>query len=128
MGAVSDQFQAQQLCIQCKIQEQTKATNAHFAILAELMQQLISTTAAANNARNRPTPRQLLVSSRFHETKNYPPPHLKDANRLRPTISASWITRRTTTMTTRNLGTKCRLHLIGKRIAASEKSSTICTR
>uniref|UniRef100_A0A915L2E0 Uncharacterized protein n=1 Tax=Romanomermis culicivorax TaxID=13658 RepID=A0A915L2E0_ROMCU len=28
---VSDQFQAQQLCVQCKIQEQTKATNAGFA-------------------------------------------------------------------------------------------------
>uniref|UniRef100_A0A915L1W9 Uncharacterized protein n=1 Tax=Romanomermis culicivorax TaxID=13658 RepID=A0A915L1W9_ROMCU len=47
--AISDQFQAQQLPVQCEIQEQTKATNARFAALAEQIQQLISTTAAATN-------------------------------------------------------------------------------
>uniref|UniRef100_A0A915JYQ7 Uncharacterized protein n=1 Tax=Romanomermis culicivorax TaxID=13658 RepID=A0A915JYQ7_ROMCU len=66
IGPVSDQFQAQQLCVQCEIQEQTKATNARFATLAEQMQQLISTTAAATNARNTPTPRPSRVSSPFH--------------------------------------------------------------
>uniref|UniRef100_A0A915KNS9 Peptidase A2 domain-containing protein n=1 Tax=Romanomermis culicivorax TaxID=13658 RepID=A0A915KNS9_ROMCU len=66
MGAISDQFQAQQLRIQCEIQEQTKAANARFTALAEQMQQLISTTAAATNACNPPTPRPLLVSSQFH--------------------------------------------------------------
>uniref|UniRef100_A0A915KHW1 Uncharacterized protein n=1 Tax=Romanomermis culicivorax TaxID=13658 RepID=A0A915KHW1_ROMCU len=66
IGAISDQFQAQQLRVQPEIQEQTKATNARFATLAEQMQQLISTTAAATNVRNPPTPRPPPVSSRFH--------------------------------------------------------------
>uniref|UniRef100_A0A915ING0 Uncharacterized protein n=1 Tax=Romanomermis culicivorax TaxID=13658 RepID=A0A915ING0_ROMCU len=35
IGALSDQFQAQQLGIQCKIQEQAQATNARFVTLAE---------------------------------------------------------------------------------------------
>uniref|UniRef100_A0A915JVM4 Uncharacterized protein n=1 Tax=Romanomermis culicivorax TaxID=13658 RepID=A0A915JVM4_ROMCU len=56
----------QQLHVQREIQEQTKATKACFAALAEQMQQLISTTAVATNLPNPPTPRQLLVSSRFH--------------------------------------------------------------
>uniref|UniRef100_A0A915IKP6 Uncharacterized protein n=1 Tax=Romanomermis culicivorax TaxID=13658 RepID=A0A915IKP6_ROMCU len=66
IGAVSDRFQAQQLCVQCEIQEQVKSTNACFATLAEQMQQSISTRPATANARNPPTPRQLPVSSRFH--------------------------------------------------------------
>uniref|UniRef100_A0A915KKW3 Uncharacterized protein n=1 Tax=Romanomermis culicivorax TaxID=13658 RepID=A0A915KKW3_ROMCU len=52
--AVSNQFQAQQLRVQHKIQEQAKATKAHFAALAEQMQQLVSTTAAATNGHNPP--------------------------------------------------------------------------
>uniref|UniRef100_A0A915I461 Uncharacterized protein n=1 Tax=Romanomermis culicivorax TaxID=13658 RepID=A0A915I461_ROMCU len=63
ISAISDQFQAQQIRVQCEIQEQAKATNAHFATLAEQMQQLISTTAAATNARNPLTPRPPRVSS-----------------------------------------------------------------
>uniref|UniRef100_A0A915KDG3 Uncharacterized protein n=1 Tax=Romanomermis culicivorax TaxID=13658 RepID=A0A915KDG3_ROMCU len=72
IGTISDQFQAQQLPVQCEIQEQAKSTNGRFAALAEQMQQLISTTAAAAAARNSPTPRPLLVTSRFHgeETRN----------------------------------------------------------
>uniref|UniRef100_A0A915ICB2 Uncharacterized protein n=1 Tax=Romanomermis culicivorax TaxID=13658 RepID=A0A915ICB2_ROMCU len=66
IGAVYDQFQAQQLCVQREIQEQMKSTNAHFTALVEEMQQLISTTAAAAAACNPPTPRPPLVSSRFH--------------------------------------------------------------
>uniref|UniRef100_A0A915KC53 Uncharacterized protein n=1 Tax=Romanomermis culicivorax TaxID=13658 RepID=A0A915KC53_ROMCU len=66
MGAISDQFQAWQLCVQGDIQEQAKSTNAHFTPLAEQMQQLISTTTAAAPARNPPTPRPLPVTSRFH--------------------------------------------------------------
>uniref|UniRef100_A0A915I8L1 Uncharacterized protein n=1 Tax=Romanomermis culicivorax TaxID=13658 RepID=A0A915I8L1_ROMCU len=66
ISALSDQFQAQQLCVQREIQEQVKSTIARIAALAEQMQQLISTTAAAANARNPPTPRPLPVSSRFH--------------------------------------------------------------
>uniref|UniRef100_A0A915I5S7 Uncharacterized protein n=1 Tax=Romanomermis culicivorax TaxID=13658 RepID=A0A915I5S7_ROMCU len=65
-GAVSDQFQAQQLSVQQEIQEQAKATKARFATLAEQMQQLISTTAPATNVHNPPTPRPPLVSSQFH--------------------------------------------------------------
>uniref|UniRef100_A0A915ILD2 BLOC-1-related complex subunit 7 n=1 Tax=Romanomermis culicivorax TaxID=13658 RepID=A0A915ILD2_ROMCU len=41
---ISDQFQPQQLHVQCKIQEQVQSTNGRFATLAEQMQQLISTT------------------------------------------------------------------------------------
>uniref|UniRef100_A0A915HTI3 Uncharacterized protein n=1 Tax=Romanomermis culicivorax TaxID=13658 RepID=A0A915HTI3_ROMCU len=63
IGAVSDQFQAQQLHVQREIQEQTKATNVRFATLAEQMQQLISTTTPTTNLRNPPTPRPPLVSS-----------------------------------------------------------------
>uniref|UniRef100_A0A915JU43 Uncharacterized protein n=1 Tax=Romanomermis culicivorax TaxID=13658 RepID=A0A915JU43_ROMCU len=66
IGAVSDQFQAQQLCMQWEIQEQAQATNARFATLAQQMQQLISTTTAAAAARNNPpTPRPLPVNSWF---------------------------------------------------------------
>uniref|UniRef100_A0A915HU07 Uncharacterized protein n=1 Tax=Romanomermis culicivorax TaxID=13658 RepID=A0A915HU07_ROMCU len=65
IGVVSDQFQAQQLCVQHEIQEQVKSTNARFAALAEQMQQLISTTTAAANARNPPTPRLPPMSSWF---------------------------------------------------------------
>uniref|UniRef100_A0A915HMF6 Uncharacterized protein n=1 Tax=Romanomermis culicivorax TaxID=13658 RepID=A0A915HMF6_ROMCU len=54
IGPVFNQFQAQQLGVQCKIQEQVQATNAHFAALAEQMQQLISTTTALPVARNNP--------------------------------------------------------------------------
>uniref|UniRef100_A0A915KFA0 Uncharacterized protein n=1 Tax=Romanomermis culicivorax TaxID=13658 RepID=A0A915KFA0_ROMCU len=57
---------AQQLHVQCQIQEQTKATNTCFATLAEQKQQLILTTAAATNACNPPTPRPPPVSSQFH--------------------------------------------------------------
>uniref|UniRef100_A0A915IMG4 Uncharacterized protein n=1 Tax=Romanomermis culicivorax TaxID=13658 RepID=A0A915IMG4_ROMCU len=62
--AISDQFQAQQLCVQWEIQEQVQSTNARFAALAEQMQQLISTAMAV--ARNSPTPRPQPVTSRFH--------------------------------------------------------------
>uniref|UniRef100_A0A915HGX7 Uncharacterized protein n=1 Tax=Romanomermis culicivorax TaxID=13658 RepID=A0A915HGX7_ROMCU len=54
IGAVSDQFKAQQLCVPSEIQEQGKSTNVRFAALAEQMQQLISTTAAATNVFGRP--------------------------------------------------------------------------
>uniref|UniRef100_A0A915HXA6 Reverse transcriptase domain-containing protein n=1 Tax=Romanomermis culicivorax TaxID=13658 RepID=A0A915HXA6_ROMCU len=67
IGALSDQFQAQQLDIQGKIQEQIQAMKAHFSALAEQMQQLISTTttvAAAGN--NPPTPRPPPATSQFH--------------------------------------------------------------
>uniref|UniRef100_A0A915HWF9 Uncharacterized protein n=1 Tax=Romanomermis culicivorax TaxID=13658 RepID=A0A915HWF9_ROMCU len=67
IGTVSNQFQAQQLRVQCQIQEQAKSTNTRFAAQAEQMQQLISMTAAA--ARNPPTPRPLPVTSRFHSEK-----------------------------------------------------------
>uniref|UniRef100_A0A915KCD2 Uncharacterized protein n=1 Tax=Romanomermis culicivorax TaxID=13658 RepID=A0A915KCD2_ROMCU len=72
IGTASDQFQAQQLCVQREIQEQVESTNARFAALAEQMQQLISTIAAAAAVRNRPTPRLSPVTSRFHgeETRN----------------------------------------------------------
>uniref|UniRef100_A0A915IS43 Uncharacterized protein n=1 Tax=Romanomermis culicivorax TaxID=13658 RepID=A0A915IS43_ROMCU len=63
---ISDQFQAQQLCIQREIQEQVQSINACFTTLAEQMQQLISTTTAAAVARNVPTPRPLPVTSQFH--------------------------------------------------------------
>uniref|UniRef100_A0A915JEW6 Uncharacterized protein n=1 Tax=Romanomermis culicivorax TaxID=13658 RepID=A0A915JEW6_ROMCU len=39
IGAISDQFQAQQLGVQLEIQEQVKSANACFAALAEQMQQ-----------------------------------------------------------------------------------------
>uniref|UniRef100_A0A915J279 Uncharacterized protein n=1 Tax=Romanomermis culicivorax TaxID=13658 RepID=A0A915J279_ROMCU len=65
IGVISDQFQAQQLHVQREIQEQAKATDARFTALAEQMQQLISMTTAATNARNQPTPRPLPVSSWF---------------------------------------------------------------
>uniref|UniRef100_A0A915KLJ1 Uncharacterized protein n=1 Tax=Romanomermis culicivorax TaxID=13658 RepID=A0A915KLJ1_ROMCU len=61
------------------------------------------------------------------EKKNYPNPRLKEANRPQPVISASQITRQTIIMTTRNLGTKCGVHLTAKKIAASKQLSTICT-
>uniref|UniRef100_A0A915JII0 Uncharacterized protein n=1 Tax=Romanomermis culicivorax TaxID=13658 RepID=A0A915JII0_ROMCU len=73
IGPISDQFQAQQLHVQRKIQEQTKATNASFTALAEQMQQLISTTAAATNTHNPPTPRPLRVSSQFHSEERFSP-------------------------------------------------------
>uniref|UniRef100_A0A915JD18 Uncharacterized protein n=1 Tax=Romanomermis culicivorax TaxID=13658 RepID=A0A915JD18_ROMCU len=57
---------AQQLRVQPEIQEQTKATNVHFAPLLKQMQQLISTSPASTNVRNPPTPRPGPVSSRFH--------------------------------------------------------------
>uniref|UniRef100_A0A915JM70 Uncharacterized protein n=1 Tax=Romanomermis culicivorax TaxID=13658 RepID=A0A915JM70_ROMCU len=66
ISTISNQFRAQQLRIQCEIQEQVKSTNMRFATLAEQMQQLIATTAAAAAARNPPTPRLLLVTSWFH--------------------------------------------------------------
>uniref|UniRef100_A0A915J4B2 Uncharacterized protein n=1 Tax=Romanomermis culicivorax TaxID=13658 RepID=A0A915J4B2_ROMCU len=66
IGVISNQFQAQQLRAQRQIQEQAKATKARFATLEEQMQQLISTTAAATNACNLPTPRPPPVSSGFH--------------------------------------------------------------
>uniref|UniRef100_A0A915J390 Uncharacterized protein n=1 Tax=Romanomermis culicivorax TaxID=13658 RepID=A0A915J390_ROMCU len=44
IGTISDQFSAQQLRIQCKIQEQVQTTNVRFAALTKQMQQLISTT------------------------------------------------------------------------------------
>uniref|UniRef100_A0A915I6U3 Uncharacterized protein n=1 Tax=Romanomermis culicivorax TaxID=13658 RepID=A0A915I6U3_ROMCU len=59
IGTISNQFQAQQLCVQGEIQEQVQSTNAPFTALAEQMQQLISTTTAATVARNPPTPRPL---------------------------------------------------------------------
>uniref|UniRef100_A0A915K370 Uncharacterized protein n=1 Tax=Romanomermis culicivorax TaxID=13658 RepID=A0A915K370_ROMCU len=66
IGAISDQYQAQQIHVQCKIQEQAKSTNACFTALAEQLQKLISTTTAAAAARNPPTPRPPLVTSWFH--------------------------------------------------------------
>uniref|UniRef100_A0A915HWW2 Uncharacterized protein n=1 Tax=Romanomermis culicivorax TaxID=13658 RepID=A0A915HWW2_ROMCU len=66
IGAISDQFQAQQLRVQREIQEQAKSTNGRFAALAEQLQHLISTTTAAAAARNPSTPRPPLVTSRFH--------------------------------------------------------------
>uniref|UniRef100_A0A915HHF1 Uncharacterized protein n=1 Tax=Romanomermis culicivorax TaxID=13658 RepID=A0A915HHF1_ROMCU len=66
IGTVLDQFQAQQLCVQCEIQEQVKSTDACFAALAEQMQQLISTTATTAAMHNPPTPRPPLVTSPFH--------------------------------------------------------------
>uniref|UniRef100_A0A915I5S8 Uncharacterized protein n=1 Tax=Romanomermis culicivorax TaxID=13658 RepID=A0A915I5S8_ROMCU len=65
IGAVSDQFQAQQLRVQCEIQEQVQSTNTRFATLAEQMQQLISTTTTTAAAHNPPTPRPLPVTSQF---------------------------------------------------------------
>uniref|UniRef100_A0A915I0A2 Uncharacterized protein n=1 Tax=Romanomermis culicivorax TaxID=13658 RepID=A0A915I0A2_ROMCU len=70
IGAVSDQFQAQQLCLQCEIQEQVQSINARFAALAEQMQQLISTTTLGAVAHNPPTPRPLLVTSLLHSEKH----------------------------------------------------------
>uniref|UniRef100_A0A915KPD9 Uncharacterized protein n=1 Tax=Romanomermis culicivorax TaxID=13658 RepID=A0A915KPD9_ROMCU len=66
IGTISNQFQAQQLCVQREIQEQVQSTNAPFTALAEQMQQLISTTTAATVAPNPPTPRPLPVTSGFH--------------------------------------------------------------
>uniref|UniRef100_A0A915KHB6 Uncharacterized protein n=1 Tax=Romanomermis culicivorax TaxID=13658 RepID=A0A915KHB6_ROMCU len=66
IGAVSNQFQAQQLHVQHEIQEQAKSTNARFTALAEQWQQLISTATAPAAARNPPTPRPPLVTSWFH--------------------------------------------------------------
>uniref|UniRef100_A0A915I4Z8 Uncharacterized protein n=1 Tax=Romanomermis culicivorax TaxID=13658 RepID=A0A915I4Z8_ROMCU len=66
IGTVSNQFQAQQSCLQREIQEQVQSTNAHFAALAQQMQQLISTTTAAAVEPNPPTPRPPPVSSQFH--------------------------------------------------------------
>uniref|UniRef100_A0A915KFZ6 Uncharacterized protein n=1 Tax=Romanomermis culicivorax TaxID=13658 RepID=A0A915KFZ6_ROMCU len=58
---------AQQLRVQCEIQEQVQSINALFAALAEQMQQLISTTTAAAIAHNNPqTPRPQPVTSWFH--------------------------------------------------------------
>uniref|UniRef100_A0A915KT50 Uncharacterized protein n=1 Tax=Romanomermis culicivorax TaxID=13658 RepID=A0A915KT50_ROMCU len=64
IGVVSDQFQAQQLCDRCGIQERRKSTNACFAALAEQMQQLISMTVAT--ACNPSTPRPPPVTLQFH--------------------------------------------------------------
>uniref|UniRef100_A0A915HI08 Uncharacterized protein n=1 Tax=Romanomermis culicivorax TaxID=13658 RepID=A0A915HI08_ROMCU len=50
IGAISDQFQVQQLRVQRRIQEQAKSTNACFATLAEQMQQLVSITATTNTS------------------------------------------------------------------------------
>uniref|UniRef100_A0A915IDK1 Uncharacterized protein n=1 Tax=Romanomermis culicivorax TaxID=13658 RepID=A0A915IDK1_ROMCU len=67
IGAISDLFQAQQLHLQCGIQEQVQSTKVRFAALAKQMQQLISTTTAAALARNNPpTPRPSPVTSLFH--------------------------------------------------------------
>uniref|UniRef100_A0A915JL31 Peptidase A2 domain-containing protein n=1 Tax=Romanomermis culicivorax TaxID=13658 RepID=A0A915JL31_ROMCU len=66
IGAISDQFQAQQLRLLGEIQEQVQSTDAHFATLAEQMQQLISTTTAAAVAHNPPTLRLPPVTSWFH--------------------------------------------------------------
>uniref|UniRef100_A0A915JAU4 CHCH domain-containing protein n=1 Tax=Romanomermis culicivorax TaxID=13658 RepID=A0A915JAU4_ROMCU len=132
IGTISDQFQAQQLRLQCEIQEQTKATNARFATLAEQMQQLMSLAnclTKSNLKRRRRIPCTITnFPAPRAETKNYPLPRLKDANCLRQTISASWITHPTIPMTTRNLGKKCRVHLIAKKIAASKQLLIICIR
>uniref|UniRef100_A0A915K7U5 Uncharacterized protein n=1 Tax=Romanomermis culicivorax TaxID=13658 RepID=A0A915K7U5_ROMCU len=69
ISTVSDQFLAQQLRVQREIQEQVKSTNACFAALAEQMQQLITTIAAAATACNPPTPRPPPVTSWFHGTE-----------------------------------------------------------
>uniref|UniRef100_A0A915LCX9 Uncharacterized protein n=1 Tax=Romanomermis culicivorax TaxID=13658 RepID=A0A915LCX9_ROMCU len=66
ISAISDQFQAQQLCVQHEIQEQVQSTNACFATLAEQMQQLISKTTAAAAARHPPAPRPPPVTLQFH--------------------------------------------------------------
>uniref|UniRef100_A0A915I7U6 Uncharacterized protein n=1 Tax=Romanomermis culicivorax TaxID=13658 RepID=A0A915I7U6_ROMCU len=67
IGAVSDQFQAQQLHVQCEIQEQAQAMNARFAALAKQMQQLISTTTITTTVcNNLPTPRPPPATSWFH--------------------------------------------------------------
>uniref|UniRef100_A0A915IRA2 Uncharacterized protein n=1 Tax=Romanomermis culicivorax TaxID=13658 RepID=A0A915IRA2_ROMCU len=67
IGAISDQFQAQELGVQWEIQKQVQTMNAQFVTLAEQMQQLISTTTAATTVGNNPpTPRPLPVTSRFH--------------------------------------------------------------
>uniref|UniRef100_A0A915JLL3 Uncharacterized protein n=1 Tax=Romanomermis culicivorax TaxID=13658 RepID=A0A915JLL3_ROMCU len=71
IGAISDQFQAQQLRIQREIQEQVQSTNARFAALAEQMQQLISTTTATAIAHNPPTPRPPPVTSWFHSEETH---------------------------------------------------------
>uniref|UniRef100_A0A915KWQ8 Uncharacterized protein n=1 Tax=Romanomermis culicivorax TaxID=13658 RepID=A0A915KWQ8_ROMCU len=71
IGAISDQFQAQQQSVQPEIQEQVKSTNACFAALAEQMQQLISTTTAEAAARNPPTPQPPPVTSRFHSEETH---------------------------------------------------------
>uniref|UniRef100_A0A915J5G4 Uncharacterized protein n=1 Tax=Romanomermis culicivorax TaxID=13658 RepID=A0A915J5G4_ROMCU len=68
IGAVSYQFQARQLCVQCEIQEQAQATNSCFAALAEQTQQLISSTAAAAAAcNNMPRPRPPPATSQLHD-------------------------------------------------------------
>uniref|UniRef100_A0A915JUY6 Uncharacterized protein n=1 Tax=Romanomermis culicivorax TaxID=13658 RepID=A0A915JUY6_ROMCU len=67
IGAISHQFQAQQLCVQQEIQEKVQTTNVHFAALAEQMQQLFSTTTAAAVAHNNPlTARKPPATSHFH--------------------------------------------------------------
>uniref|UniRef100_A0A915HHV2 Uncharacterized protein n=1 Tax=Romanomermis culicivorax TaxID=13658 RepID=A0A915HHV2_ROMCU len=67
IGPVSNQFQAQQLPVQCEIQEQVQTMNAHFAALAEQMQQLISaSTATAVACTNLPMPRKSPATSQFH--------------------------------------------------------------
>uniref|UniRef100_A0A915I450 Uncharacterized protein n=1 Tax=Romanomermis culicivorax TaxID=13658 RepID=A0A915I450_ROMCU len=50
IGAISDQFQAQQLGVQHETQKQIQTRNARFAALAKQMQQLISTTTVATVA------------------------------------------------------------------------------
>uniref|UniRef100_A0A915HEM8 Uncharacterized protein n=1 Tax=Romanomermis culicivorax TaxID=13658 RepID=A0A915HEM8_ROMCU len=68
IGPLSDQFQARQLCVQCEIQEQVQATNACFRALAEQMQQLICTTAAAAVAPNNPpTPQPQLLLYQYED-------------------------------------------------------------
>uniref|UniRef100_A0A915HZS2 Uncharacterized protein n=1 Tax=Romanomermis culicivorax TaxID=13658 RepID=A0A915HZS2_ROMCU len=66
IGAISDQFQAQQLCIQHEIHEQAQATNTQFTALAKQMQQLISTMTTTPAGNNPPTPRPLPRNSWFY--------------------------------------------------------------
>uniref|UniRef100_A0A915J3M4 Uncharacterized protein n=1 Tax=Romanomermis culicivorax TaxID=13658 RepID=A0A915J3M4_ROMCU len=65
VSAISDQLQAQQLQVQCKIKEKAQITNARFTALAEQMQKLISTTTAVTTDNNPPTPRPPPASFRF---------------------------------------------------------------
>uniref|UniRef100_A0A915K4T3 Uncharacterized protein n=1 Tax=Romanomermis culicivorax TaxID=13658 RepID=A0A915K4T3_ROMCU len=177
IGAISDQFQAQQLHVQREIQEQTKATNARFAALAEQMQQLTSRPPPqlmraigphqdhhrcphgimarkreiftsqrklsvklnsprslvhclirSNLKRHPPIPYTITNFPVPHAAKkNYPVPRLKDANCLRQIILDSQTIGQTIIMTTRSLGTKCRVHLTTKKTAASKQLLTICT-